>query len=154
MKKEKGNLLFPHLALRTPPMLVLDQFLPRTKKSAYSGEKDLHFSRNQSHNCQIQVWSGNLRQPNLKQTIFISTMLLTRASIVDLLKHLHPSHFSIRMIYNGYTTCVRRWAMILKAVAKFRHIILYQEKRKPSSSETGIFERWLPTHQTYHNSCN
>ena len=60
----------------------------------------------------------------------MSTMLLTRASIVDLLKHLHPSHFSIRMIYNGYTTCVRKWAMILKAVAKFRHIFLYQEKRK------------------------
>ena len=39
----------------------------------------------------------------------MSTMLLTRASIVDLLKHLHPSHFSIRMIYNGYKTCVRKW---------------------------------------------
>ena len=71
----------------------------------------------------------------------MSTMLLTRASIVDLLKHLHPSHFSIGMIYNGYTTCVRKWAMILKAVAKFRHIILYQEhKEKPSSSETGTSE--------------
>ena len=51
-------------SLRTPPMLVLDQFLPRTKKSAYSGEKDLHFSRNQSHNGQRQMWSGNLKQPN------------------------------------------------------------------------------------------
>ena len=51
-------------SLRTPPMLVLDQFLPRTKKSANSGEKDLHFSRNQSHNGQRQMWSGNLKQPN------------------------------------------------------------------------------------------
>ena len=50
--------------LRTPPMLVLDHFLPRTKKSANSGEKDLHFSRNQSHNGQRQMWSGNLKQPN------------------------------------------------------------------------------------------
>ena len=53
-----------HCSLRTPPMLVLDQFLPRTKKSANSGEKDLHFSRNQSHNGQRQMWSGNLKQPN------------------------------------------------------------------------------------------
>ena len=51
-------------SLRTPPMLVLDQFLPRTKKSANSGEKDLHFSRNQSHNGQRRMWSGNLKQPN------------------------------------------------------------------------------------------
>ena len=51
-------------SLRTTPMLVLDQFLPRTKKSANSGEKDLHFSRNQSHNGQRQMWSGNLKQPN------------------------------------------------------------------------------------------
>ena len=53
-----------HCSLRTPPMLVLDPFLPRTKKSANSGEKDLHFSRNQSHNGQRQMWSGNLKQPN------------------------------------------------------------------------------------------
>ena len=64
-------------------------------------------------------YSRNLETPELKETIFMSTMLLTRASIVDLLKHLHPSHFSIRMIYTGYTTCVQKWAMILRAVAKF-----------------------------------
>ena len=38
--------------------------LPRTKKSANSGENDLHFSRNQSHNGQRQMWSRNLKQPN------------------------------------------------------------------------------------------
>ena len=53
-----------HCSLRTPPMLVLDQFPPRTKKSANSGENDLHFSRNQSHNGQRRIWSRNLEQPN------------------------------------------------------------------------------------------
>ena len=41
--------------------------LPRTKKSANSGEKDLHFLRNQSHNGQRQMWSGNLKQPNWRR---------------------------------------------------------------------------------------
>ena len=76
-------------------------------------------------------------------------MLLTRASIVDLLKHLHPSHFSIRMIYNRYTTCVQGWAMILKAVAKFRHIFLYQEKRKTEFLRNRNF--WSPKISTKEN---
>ena len=70
--------------------------------------KGPHFSRNVVK---------KLETTELKETVFMSTMLLTRAPLVDLLKHLHPSHFSVGMIYNGYATCVRKWAMILKAVA-------------------------------------
>ena len=75
-------------------------------------------------------YSKKLETAELKETIFVSTMLLTRASIVDLLKHLHPSHFSIRMIYNGYTTCVQKWAMILKAVAKISTHLSLPRKEK------------------------
>ena len=60
----------------------------------------------------------------------MSTMLLTRAPMVGLLKHLHPSHFSVGIIYKGYATCVRKWSLILKAVARFRHIILYKNRKE------------------------
>ena len=46
----------------------------------------------------------------------MSTMLLTRSPL--------------GMIYNGYATCVRKWAMILKVVALFRHIILFKGKKE------------------------
>ena len=75
-------------SLRTPPMLVLDQFLPRTKKSANSGEKDLHFSRNQSHNGQRQMWSGNLKQPNWRR--------LSSCQLCCSLAHLLLTYWNIR----------------------------------------------------------
>jgi hypothetical protein len=56
----------------------------------------------------------------LKQTIFLTTEPFKKANFADNLARLHPSHFSVEKHYNEYVRCVRRWAMVQKAVLKFK----------------------------------
>ena len=57
----------------------------------------------------------------LKQTIFLTTEPFKKTMFKDSLENLHPRNFSVGRHYDGYIRCVRKWAMIQKAVAKFKN---------------------------------
>ena len=88
---------------------------------------------------------AKLEPTELKETIFMSFSLLMEAPKLDLMKHLHPRHYSVGNIYNGYSRCVRQWSMLLMAIRKFKAANKSQRKDKlekhdiikPADLETG-----------------
>ena len=70
----------------------------------------------------------------------MSTMLLTRAPNVDLLKHLHPRHFSVGMICNGYTICPKMGNALKSSCEISSHHSLQREKRETILPETRTFD--------------
>ena len=71
-----------------------------------------------------------LETSELKETIFMTTEPFTKAPIFGLLKHLHPQHFSSGNLYSGYNRCVRSWSIVLKAVMKFKHLLIFKTKKE------------------------
>jgi hypothetical protein len=69
----------------------------------------------------------------LKQTIFLTTEPFKKANFTDSLENLHPKHFSVGKHYDGYVRCVRRWAVVLKAVLKFKHFLHSPRTREESN---------------------
>ena len=128
-----------HCSLRTSPMLVLDHFLPRTKR-VRTLVKRTCISQGTNRTMAKDEYD-RLETTELKETIFMSTVLLTRASIVDLLKHLHPSHFfswnDLQWIHN---LCPKMGSDLESSRKISTHHSLQRQERNPSSSETGTFD--------------
>jgi hypothetical protein len=74
---------------------------------------------------QVNEWPKSkivpqIENTELKQTIFVTTVPLKKAVFVDTLEKMHPRNFSVGQHYNGFKTCLRKWAWVIRAVKKFR----------------------------------
>jgi len=56
----------------------------------------------------------------LKNTVFLNIAPLTEVKFVDHLEKLDPHFFSVGQLYNGLSSCLRKWAYVLRAIRIFR----------------------------------
>ena len=71
-----------------------------------------------------------IESTELKETIFLAKEALVKVELSDSLAKLHPKGFSVGQIFNGFQKCVRKWAMLLKAVNKFKNLITEKKKKE------------------------
>ena len=57
----------------------------------------------------------------LKQTSLFSVTISSPINIGDeVFRKIHPQNFRVGTVFNGYRTCIRKWAMLFRAIRNFR----------------------------------